>query len=267
MAIDTIEDLLPAEYNPRRDMTDAERDGLQASLKRFGDVGGITFNRRSGRLVCGHQRVARLRELGATMVDGALQLPTGERWPVRVVDWDDSEERAANVTANNRHIASDWDDSADGLLTGIRESIGEEDFAGLGLDALLTSGDIQLQSGAEGDDERYTQKIGSPVYETTGEQPSLSDLYDTTKADELQKAISEASVPDDVRRFLEMAALRHTVFNYQAIAEYYAHAPADVQSLMEDSALVIIDFNRAIELGFVKMSERIADAADEETET
>ena len=54
-----------------------------------------------------------------------------------------------------------------------------------------------------------------------------------------------------------VAAYRHVVFNYRAIAEYYAHAKADLQEAMEDSALVIVDFNKAIENGFVALTNEI----------
>ena len=69
-------------------------------------------------------------------------------------------------------------------------------------------------------------------------------------------------MPAEVKSFLTAAAARHTVFRYDKIAEYYAHAPAEVQRLMETSALVIIDFDQAIELGFVKMTKDIAEVFD-----
>lgn len=47
------------------------------------------------------------------------------------------------------------------------------------------------------------------------------------------------------------------VFNFKNIAEYYAHADVGTQSLMEGSALIIIDFDRAIELGFIEMTQEI----------
>lgn len=61
---------------------------------------------------------------------------------------------------------------------------------------------------------------------------------------------------------LIFAAMRHISFNYQKIAEYYCHCNATVQRLMENSALVIIDINRAIELGFVNLTEEIIDILD-----
>ena len=48
-------------------------------------------------------------------------------------------------------------------------------------------------------------------------------------------------------------------FNYENIAEFYAHSDKEVQELMESSALVIIDFKKAIEQGFIELSEDLAD--------
>jgi hypothetical protein len=57
--------------------------------------------------------------------------------------------------------------------------------------------------------------------------------------------------------FLVDAARRHTIFNYEKIADYYANASPEMQSLMEKSALVIIDFEKAIEYGYIKMCDDI----------
>ena len=42
---------------------------------------------------------------------------------------------------------------------------------------------------------------------------------------------------------LLLAATRHIVFNYQMLAEFYSQADKKVQELMEESGLVIIDFD------------------------
>lgn len=62
---------------------------------------------------------------------------------------------------------------------------------------------------------------------------------------------------DAEKDFLRMAATRHIVFNYRNIAEYYAQTSAEMQSLMEQSALVIIDVNDAIANGFATLSATI----------
>jgi hypothetical protein len=104
----------------------------------------------------------------------------------------------------------------------------------------------------------YTLNIEAPVYKPSGPMPSIEALADRTKSNALCARIDASNARDDIKAFLRLAAMRHVVFSYEQIAEYYAHAPADVQELMEESALVIIDFNKAIEHGYVKLSQKIA---------
>lgn len=109
----------------------------------------------------------------------------------------------------------------------------------------------------------YTQKIKAPIYEIKGEKPKLSSLVDTTKVDELLKEIDKMVAPNGVKNFLRIAATRHYKYDYGKIAEYYANSPPNVQELFEKSALVIIDFDAAIENGFVKMNKRLMDIRSE----
>ena len=66
-----------------------------------------------------------------------------------------------------------------------------------------------------------------------------------------------SGVSEAEKKFLITAAQRHNVFSYKLIADYYAHSNAEMQNLMEDSALVIIDFKKAIENGYVKFTNEI----------
>lgn len=116
----------------------------------------------------------------------------------------------------------------------------------------------------ETEDEPYSRKIEAPIYEPTGPKPDVSELYDDTRTKALTAAIDASALDDEIKQFLTIAAQRHTVLNFARIAEYYAHADEELQALMEDSALVIIDFNRAIELGFVQLTERIAEMVRDE---
>ena len=69
--------------------------------------------------------------------------------------------------------------------------------------------------------------------------------------------IQRSNVSIEEKNFLIDAARRHNVFDYSKIADYYAHASKEMQELMEKSALVIIDFEKAIELGYVKLNDNI----------
>ena len=106
--------------------------------------------------------------------------------------------------------------------------------------------------------DNYTRKIEAPIYEPKNEKPKYSDMYDMAKYNDLIDEIEKSNISDDDKQFLKLAAARHIVFNFQNIADFYAHSDKEIQKLMEDSALIIIDFNKAIELGFVKLSNDIS---------
>lgn len=96
---------------------------LKAALDRFGDLGGVVFNRRSDVLVGGHQRVEafkRSRAKAVVHIERHHDKPTrvgtvatgyvevgDERFAYREVDWPEDIEMAANLAANKG--AGDFD--------------------------------------------------------------------------------------------------------------------------------------------------------------
>ena len=113
------------------------------------------------------------------------------------------------------------------------------------------------------DDKKYTKKVSAPIYEPSSKCPHILSLVDTRKTNRLISEINASSISDEEKKFLIEAAHRHSVFNYSRIADYYAHASKEMQELMEKSALVIVDFDDAIALGYVKLSERIRKIQEE----
>lgn len=110
----------------------------------------------------------------------------------------------------------------------------------------------------------YSRKIAAPIYEPTMDVPPMfSDCVNTDKYDQLIAEIEQAEISEDDKRLLKLSAARHIVFDYKNIAERYAHADKLVQQLMENSALVIIDFDKAIENGFIKMTKRLQETISE----
>ena len=104
---------------------------------------------------------------------------------------------------------------------------------------------------------KYTKKVGIPIYEPNNRKPHILELVDTCKTKRLIRKIESSNASEEEKAFLIEASHRHSVFNYQAIADYYAHSSKEVQELMEESALVIIDFAKAIENGFVQLNEKM----------
>lgn len=156
--------LAPSDYNPRR-VTSEALGKLKKAMKQFGDLGGIVFNRRTGRLISGHQRTKNMRR------DVNIIYPNGETpnaegdvygeivyygkvFPVRVVDWDEKKEMAANIVANNDAIQGSWDMQAlskllidhisyeDAFLT--PEDIHESDFSDQQIQEILKKGGVEI---------------------------------------------------------------------------------------------------------------------------
>lgn len=110
--------------------------------------------------------------------------------------------------------------------------------------------------------QKYAVKVETPIYEPKRVKPIVYELYDTSKTDRLIRRIKEADIDDGTKAFLIESAHRHTKFNYSRIADFYANSPKEVQQLMEDSALVIVDYDKAIEKGFVKLQSGLKTIID-----
>lgn len=107
--------------------------------------------------------------------------------------------------------------------------------------------------------DKYTKKITAPQYLPNNTKPVLDELYNAETYSKLVRDIKMSNVTLEEKEFLLKAATRHIVFNYAKIADYYAHSSKELQELMEQSALVIIDFDDAVANGYVRLSKAIDD--------
>ena len=107
--------------------------------------------------------------------------------------------------------------------------------------------------------DKYSHKILAPQYVPNNVKPVLEELWNYDKYAKLLSNIDKSSVLDEEKKFLRFAASRHIIFNYAKIADYYAHSNKEMQELMEESALVIIDFDDAVANGYVRLSKAIDD--------
>lgn len=106
-------------------------------------------------------------------------------------------------------------------------------------------------------EKKYSSKIEAPIYEPKNEKPHILELVNKEKTHRLIKEIDNSNLSIQEKKFLIDAAKRHNVFNYEKIADYYAHSSKEMQHLMERSGLVIIDFEKAIQYGYVKLCDEI----------
>ena len=137
----------------------------------------------------------------------------------------------------------------------------KEDFT----DEQLESMGVDIEDVPEIDveDDTYTNKINIPQYQVNGENPLIDDLFDDTKQKILLEKIENSKLPEKEKEFLKYASYRHIVFNYHNIAEFYARASKECQELMEDSALVIIDYEDAIKNGYTTLSAKIQEVFED----
>lgn len=124
--------------------------------------------------------------------------------------------------------------------------------------------DALFDVGSNYDNNRYTNIIPKIQYvPKTRCKPSEISLYNLEKYNNLVKQIKSKNLDSEIEKFLLYSATRHIVFDYQQIAEYYSHSDKEVQELMEKSGLVIIDFEDALENGFVKLQKNLLELYNE----
>lgn len=240
-----IADLKPhsLNYNKHSEEQLAE---LEKSLDQFNQFKNVVVNGESV-ILAGHGLVEAARRKGLTEIDAVVRDDLTE------------EQQTALLIADNATPFLAQPDTD--MLQELLESVGDIEIPGVNdewLNNLNLLSDGMTFDEPE-DDNIYSSEITAPVYEPNNEKPLLVDLYDIEKTTQLIDEIESSDIPTKEKEFLIQAARRHTVFNYQKIADYYANSTKPIQDLMEKSALVIIDFDKAIENGYVLVSQYITD--------
>ena len=239
-----VTDLIPYVNNSRTHSEEQVKQ-IAASIKEFGFTNPILIDENKG-VIAGHGRLLAAGKLALAEV------------PTIVLEGLTEAQRKAYVIADNKlALNAGWDTDA---LTAEIERLKELDFdiALLGFD-LDELDDFDLGLDDPEEENPYTDNVEGMHYEPTGVKPELDKVYNTEKQSELIKSIEKSKAPEEIKCFLRAASYRHVQFNYQLIAEYYAHCDSEIKSLFEQSALVIIDYDDALKNGYVKLSQKIAE--------
>ncbi|MBQ1792376.1 MAG: DNA modification methylase [Oscillospiraceae bacterium] len=171
-----VKDLLPADYNPRKDLQpgDTEYEKLKRSIEQFGYVEPVIWNKQTGRVVGGHQRLKVLIDSGITEVD------------VVVVDMNTEKEKALNIALNK--ISGEWDTDKLALVIA--------DLQGADFDVSLTGFEPEelddlfrddVKDGVKEDDFDVEAELQKPVFSKAGDLWMLGEhrLFcgDSTKSE------------------------------------------------------------------------------------
>lgn len=236
-----VEQISLYENNPRNN--DKAIDPIALSIQKYGFKQPCVIDGENV-LIVGHTRYKAALKLGLKTVPCVV-----------AKDLTPDEVREYRILDNRLNEIAEWDYSK---LSAELAEMPDFDYEAFSFSFEDIFGPGATKSGGGEEETIYNSSIKGPVYKPRGDCPEPTDLYKTTKFHLLKNAIEASSAPEEVKDFLRFAAYRHVVFDYQAIAEFYAHADKEVQLMMEDSALVIIDFGKAIEQGFVALSEEVA---------
>lgn len=158
-----------ADYNPRK-LSEESRKTLKRGIKKFGLVGGIVVNKRTGlTVVSGHQRLSVMDEL--------QKFPENDyKIRVDVIDVDEKQEKELNILMNNPNAQGSWDYDA------LARLVPDIDYK----DAGLTDADLNM--------------IGCDFLLQTEEENSLAGALE-----EMMQPVTEQKEAEKAARQLERA--------------------------------------------------------------
>jgi hypothetical protein len=243
-----VDTLIPYVNNSRKH-SDEQVAQIAASIKEFGWTNPILVDGDNG-IIAGHGRLMAARKLGM------VEIPV-----IELAHLSEPQRKALIIADNKLALNAEWDEK---LL-----ALEMQELVKLNLNTEITGfnnseiEELNLLGNIEESELNYSTKIESPTYTPKGDKPELIELVNSERNIALINKINESKISKYEKAFLIKAASRHNAFNYHLIAEYYCHASPEMQELMEDSALVIIDFDKAIEQGYVEMSKKLSDIYSE----
>lgn len=222
-----IEELQLSLKNPRT-ISKKDFDVLKKSIKNFPSMMKVreVVVDETNRVLGGHQRIKALQAQGKTKV-----------LVKRVSGWTDEQkdefmikDNIANGDWDNDKLANEWDKNK------------------------LEEWGLPLKI-ASSSDYKELLEVSIPYYTPAEICPNLDDLADLSEVDELDDMILKLKCPDGLKRILRARSAFFTEFNFQNIADYYAHADKDTQAAMRRLGLVIVMPKEAYEKGMCDFRE------------
>ena len=241
---------LKHDHKNARKRTDRSAMLIAESLKRYGAARSIVIDE-DNRILAGNGTIEGAKQAGITNVR-IIDAEGDEVIAVRRSGLTEDEKVGLALADNRTSDLSEWDGA-------MLHQLSKEHDTDTWFDKNELNELIGLDQDSD-EDSPYTNKTIAPLYDPTGTQHKPEHLCDPSKTNRLLADIELADIPDDIRGFLRFAAHRHTAFNYSKIADFYTTATKEVQELFEQSALVIIDFDQAIENGFVNLDKHVEKA-------
>ena len=222
-----IDELTLTEKNPRN-ISRKDFATLKKSIKDFPSmmqVREVVVDEKM-RVLGGHQRVKALQAQGKTKV--LVKQVIG--WTEEQKDEFLVKDNIANGDWDNDKLANEWD----------KEKLEEW---GLPLKVASSS------------DYKELLDVSIPYYTPAEKAPNCTELADLSEVEELNSMITKLKPEKGLEAILRARAAFFAEFDFQKIADYYAHADKDTQELMKRLGLVIVMPKEAYEMGMCDFRE------------
>jgi hypothetical protein len=236
-----IGDVKPYERNPRV-ISKRAVEAVAESIRRFGWRQPIVVDK-DYVIIVGHVRYEAAKQLGL------------KRIPVHVATTLTPQQVAAYRIADNKtNELTRWDSDLLGQELADLLALPDVQFDWVTLGFSQTELDklfLDIDN-AEDREARYVNIAKSIFYQPRmSEPPKIEELFDDSEAAPLLEKAKE--VPEPLRTLLTYAAVRFVRFRFDKIAEFYCHADDQTKRLFEDMCLVIVDYDKAIEKGWLQL--------------
>lgn len=187
-----------AAYNPRT-ITEEGKKSLKRIIKRYGLVGGIVVNKRTGMtVVSGHQRITVMDEL--QKYDRKTK-ENDYKLRVDLIDVDEKTEKELNIAMNNPNAQGTWDRDK------LAEMIPDIDYKDVGLseaDLSLLGMDFMFQTEEESE---LADSLGELMQEVNEEKEAEKAQRQADKqAERAAKVAHMKEVREQVRQTAEKSA-------------------------------------------------------------
>lgn len=222
-----LNDLTLSQKNPRT-ISKKDFNVLKRSIKDFPsmlEVREIVVDEKN-RVLGGHQRIKALQAQGKTKVK--VKRVTG--WTEEQKDEFMIKDNIANGDWDNDKLANEWDKNK------------------------LEEWGLPLKIATDTDYKELLD-VSIPYYTPAEKAPEATELADLSEVEELVDNINRCKLEKPLADILRARAAFFAEFDFQKIADYYAHADDTVKDLMKRLGLVIIIPKEAYDRGMCDFRE------------
>ncbi len=231
---------MPAEYNPRKDLKpgDAEYEKLKRSIEQFGYVEPVIWNKTTGRVVGGHQRLKVLIDSGLNEVDCV------------VIELSEEKEKALNIALNK--ISGEWNTDKLALLItdlqGADFDVSLTGFSPVEIDNLFKD---TIKDGVKDDDFDVDSELQNPPITKLGDVWTLGRhrlvCGDSTKAETFKLLMGDRKAnlvvtdpPYNVNYEGNAGKIKNDNMENVAFYEFLLAAFTNIEVVMADDASIYV---------------------------